>query len=108
MVSKKPAVKYGYTLVPRSSLPKRPSWDIFDTYFEMPRARAANVEMKATCDKFIADFHRISSKYQQEGLADSASRDMIIRYTMEGMEPVRKQIRLRNEKALLKNIKTRR
>lgn len=79
---------------------KRPSWDIFDTYCEMPRARSANVEMKATCDKFISDFKRVSLKYQKEGLADSAARDMIIRYVLEELEPWRKKWRLQKEKEL--------
>jgi hypothetical protein len=100
MALKKPSANYGSVLVKRSALPKRPSWDIFDTYFEMPRSRSANIEMKAVCDKFIAEFKKVSLKYQREGLADSAARDMIIRYVLEDLEPWRKKWRLQKEKEL--------
>ena len=100
MVLKKPSVNHGYILVKRSDLPKRPSWDLFDTFFEMPRAKAANIEMKSVCDKFIMDFKRVSLKYQKEGLDDSAAREMVIRYVLEEIEPWRKKWRLQKQKEL--------
>lgn len=86
---------------------KRPSWDIFDTYCEMPRARQANAEMKAPIDKFTIDFRRVSITFQKEGLDGSASREMAIRYPLEKLEPWRKARRLREESTMMNKIKNR-
>jgi hypothetical protein len=78
----------------------KPTWDIFDTFTDMPKAKQANIEMKALCDKFASDYTRLSNKYSKEGLADSASRDMVVRYVLEKLEPWRKKWRAESEKGI--------
>jgi hypothetical protein len=87
---------------------KNPAWNIFYVYDEAPRAQQATREMKALCNRFVADFKRTSIKYQKEGLDDSESRDTIIRYVVESMEPVRKTIRLRREHEMMSNTNSKR
>lgn len=79
---------------------KSPAWDIFDLFDEMPQSKQATIEMKALCDKFYADYYKLSGKYSKVGLADSASRDMILRYIIEKFEPWQKKRRLQTEKRL--------
>lgn len=86
---------------------KRPSWDIFSTYSDSPRSQQANIEMKALCDKFVMDFNRVSNKYTKEGLSDSASREMVLRYILEKIEPWRKKRRLMTEQAMMSKFKSR-
>jgi hypothetical protein len=85
---------------------KNPSWNIFYVYTDSPRAKQATAEMKALCDKFAADFRRVSIKYRKEGLDDSASRDAVIKYVNEQLDPVRKALRLRREKEMTNKINT--
>jgi len=80
---------------------KNPSWNIFSVYTELPRAKQATAEMKALCDKFAMDFARVSKKFRSEGLDDSASRDMGMRYVIEKIEPIRKTLRLRRESGIV-------
>jgi hypothetical protein len=79
---------------------ERQSWDIFDVFDGAPRAKQATAEMKALCDKFVMDYNHTAHKYMKEGLADSASREMVIRYILEKLEPWRKTWRNREEKGL--------
>ena len=97
MVTKKPEYGQGaYT----SNFKKRPAWDIFDVYNEKPRAKQATAEMKSVCDRFLAEHRKVSIKYRNEGLDDSASREMTIRYILEHLEPWLKTRRLREERGL--------
>jgi hypothetical protein len=64
---------------------KRESWDIFSVYEGMPRSKQATMEMKIVCDKFLAEHKRVAKKYQKEGIADSASRDEIVKYIIKNM-----------------------
>jgi hypothetical protein len=92
MITKKPAKKFPFK--------KSPAWNIFDIFDEAPRSKQATMEMKALCDKFYADYYKLSGRYAKEGLADSASRDMVLRYISEKFEPWRKLRRERFEKGL--------
>jgi hypothetical protein len=92
MISKKPTQPIPF----RTS----PAWDIFDVFVEMPRSKQATDEMKALCDKFVADYTRMANRYTKEGLSDSASREMVIRYVLEKIEPWRKMRREREERGL--------
>lgn len=95
-------------MMPKKTYPfaKSPKWNIFDTYNDSDtykkkiRSEQANIEMKNLCDRFIMDFTKISNKYSNIGLSDSASRDMVLRYLLEKIEPWRKTKRIRAEKGL--------
>ena len=59
---------------------KNPPWNIFDGYLGTPRTKQANVEMKKVCDAFLSAHKRVAMKYRNEGMEDSAVRDMVIKY----------------------------
>ena len=80
-------------------------WNIFDVYPDMPRSKQATIEMKALCDRFGSDYTRLANKYSKEGLSDSASRDMTIRYLLEKLEPWRKKWRSDQEKGVARQYR---
>jgi hypothetical protein len=64
---------------------KRPAWNLFSVYQDLPRAKQATAEMKAVADKFLAEHKRVAKKFEKEGIADTASRDEIMQYITKRM-----------------------